>query len=203
MSLTDLQKASLRQHIHSGDQLVDGTTGDPLDLGGGPPADPSVLGSSAMGGTAENVVQFRWYMKKVSVSGKGWIWAIEVGTDNGGGGNNVGSEPVVAVWQGGTTEPALGVRGRGASTSADGFVFDGVGGPRWFGPPFSPLWVPAAGVYWIGVNFGTDIGANRIYRNSGGSDRIRDAQWISDMTGLTSDSTKDYSLRAWFEASDA
>lgn len=174
-----------------------------LSGGGGGGAFLTDLGRTTAGASFENMTQYRWYLKKITVPGAGVIAAIAAHL-NSDTGNHVGGLGV-AVFTDSAGTPDR-VVGYSHVTSADLLLEKTVTTPvarTVYVPVNFP--VSAAGDYWIGVMSPMTTGYLTIAYDATGTDRYftTTGGWSADPGGglyaLTT-SANDYSIRASFLA---
>lgn len=181
-----------------------GTPGTWAQLsGGGGGAFLSDLGRTTVGASFENMTQYRWLLKKISVPGPGLIAAIGAHL-KGDAGDHVGGLAVaVFLDAAGTPDRVIGYS---HTTSAD-LLLEKTAATPFARTVYVPVNVPvaAAGDYWIGVMSPMTTGYVTIAYDATGTDRYftTTGAWSADPGGglyaLTT-SANDYSIRASFLA---
>lgn len=166
--------------------------------GGGGGVSHSYVGYNTIGGSTENLVSSRVYMKKITLAANGFLASIGAYLQERDNGDHLGDVAMALFADNAGSPRELLATSTLSQIQLGLFSANGVqGGARWFHKPIG-VWC-TAGDYWIAIGFETAASGLRITYDGSGSDRYYTSGgfWIVDsgLYAVTTSANK-YSIRA-------
>lgn len=164
----------------------------PAAGGGGGGITHTALGNTGTGTAAENMLQYRVYLKKITIASAGLLSSVHAYVDNQANPGNVASADF-AIWDDNNNAPNhLLTETAGRTTSL--YI---PSQQRWISAAFGRWLDP--GSYWLGVQSSNATGVMRIWYGTGGGDPYYTSSgaWFADGGSYAvTTSTKNYCIRA-------